>query len=113
MAAKCDIDSRLCTTLIEVCGRRGDTDRALEAYAQMRDAPKESRMAPSVHAYTAAMRAASEGGRWEAALAIWEDMQKAACKPTGAPLPSAACCCWRGCLLCLMGARSRGTVKLS
>lgn len=49
-------------------------------------------MAPSVHAYTAAMRAASEGGRWEAALAIWEDMQQAGCKPTGAllPLPLAA-----------------------
>lgn len=50
----------------------------------MRDAPRDSRMAPSVHAYTAAMRAASEGGRWEAALSIWEDMQKAGCKPTGA-----------------------------
>lgn len=50
----------------------------------MRDAPRDSRMAPSVHAYTAAMRAASEGGRWEAALAIWEDMQTAGCKPTGA-----------------------------
>jgi pentatricopeptide repeat protein len=148
LAARCEVDCRLCTTLIEVCGRKGDTDRALEAYAQvgaapvdacvcvlfmgaaqhahvlrmpcagtcawpllgvhprlrgpppsptttpaplqMRDAPKESRMAPSVHAYTAAMRAASEGGRWEAALAIWEDMQKAGCKPTGARLHRAA-----------------------
>lgn len=49
----------------------------------MRDAPGDSRMAPSVHAYTAAMRAAAEGGRWEAALSIWEDMRKAGCKPTG------------------------------
>ena len=51
---------------------------------QMRSSPKDSRMAPSVHAYTAAMRAASEGGRWEAALSIWDDMQAAGCKPTGA-----------------------------
>lgn len=42
VAAKCDIDSRLCTTLIEVCGRKGDTDRALEAYAQVRAAGKIS-----------------------------------------------------------------------
>ncbi|KAL4443011.1 hypothetical protein ABPG77_008502 [Micractinium sp. CCAP 211/92] len=83
VTSKCEIDCRLCTTLVEVCGRKGDTDRALEAYAQMRDAPRDSRMAPSVHAFTAAMRAASEGGRWEAALAIWDDMQKAGCKPTG------------------------------
>lgn len=62
----------------------------------MRDAPRDSRMAPSVHAYTAAMRAASEGGRWEAALAIWEDMQKAGCKPTGA--------CSAGCTACERGA---------
>ncbi|PSC71557.1 nadh:ubiquinone oxidoreductase complex i intermediate-associated 30 [Micractinium conductrix] len=83
VGAKCEIDCRLCTTLVEVCGRRGDTDRALDAYAQMHDAPRDSRMAPSVHAYTAAMRAAAEGGRWEAALSIWDDMQKAGCKPTG------------------------------
>lgn len=86
LAARCDVDCRLCTTLIEVCGRKGDTERALAAYSQMRDAPRDSRMAPSVHAFTAAMRAASEGGRWEAALAIWDDMQKAGCKPTGACL---------------------------
>ena len=34
--AKCEIDSRLCTTLIEVCGRKGDTDRAIRAYQQVR-----------------------------------------------------------------------------
>ncbi len=50
---------------------------------QMRSSPKDSRMAPSVHAFTAAMRAASEGGRWEAALSVWDDMQAAGCKPTG------------------------------
>ena len=38
MAAKCEVDCRLCTTLIEVCGRKGDTDRALQAYAQVRAA---------------------------------------------------------------------------
>ncbi|GAB4820675.1 hypothetical protein N2152v2_007721 [Parachlorella kessleri] len=79
----CELDCRLCTTLIEVCARKGDTERALRMYAQMRDAPKDSKLAPSVHAYTAAMRAAAEGGRWEDALHIWEDMEKAGCKPTG------------------------------
>lgn len=38
LAAKCEVDCRLCTTLIEVCGRKGDTDRALQAYAQVRAA---------------------------------------------------------------------------
>lgn len=41
-------------------------------------------MAPSVHAYTAAMRAAAEGGRWRRALDIWDDMARADCRPTGA-----------------------------
>lgn len=35
VASKCEVDCRLCTTLIEVCGRKGDTDRALQAYAQV------------------------------------------------------------------------------
>lgn len=65
------------------------------AAVQMRDAPRDSRMAPSVHAFTAAMRAASEGGRWEAALAIWDDMQKAGCKPTGACMPGKGCALMR------------------
>lgn len=96
VASKCEIDCRLCTTLVEVCGRKGDTDRALEAYAQMRDAPRDSRMAPSVHAFTAAMRAAAEGGRWEAALAIWDDMQKAGCKPTGHAFAAVISACAAG-----------------
>jgi pentatricopeptide repeat protein len=78
-----EIDCRLCTTLIEVCARRGDTDRALDTYHRMRAAPADSKLAPTVHAYTAAMRAAAEGGRPTAALAIWDDMQGAGCKPTG------------------------------
>lgn len=49
----------------------------------MRDAPAGSPMAPTVHAYTAAMRAATEGGRWVEALEIWDDMQRAGCQPTG------------------------------
>lgn len=80
---RCDVDCRLCTTLIEACARRGDTDRALETYARMRAAPPDSKLAPTVHAYTAAMRAAAEGGRWAEALAIWDDMERAGCKPTG------------------------------
>ena len=78
-----EIDCRLCTTMIEVCSRRGETRRALDLYHRMTAAPKKSKLAPSVHAYTSAMRAATEGGNWEAALSVWKDMHEARCKPTG------------------------------
>eukprot|EP00967_Tisochrysis_lutea_P098456 scaffold145425_cov23-Tisochrysis_lutea.AAC.1 len=41
-------------------------------------------MAPTVHAYTAAMRAATEGGRWARALDIWADLRSSGCQATGA-----------------------------
>ncbi len=44
-------------------------------YGTMRAAPAGSRMSPTVHAYTAAMRAATEGGRWFRALDIWADLR--------------------------------------
>ncbi len=47
----------------------------------------------AVHAYTAAMRAASEGGQWEAALAIWDDLVNAGCTPTGVRVSMH---CWPG-----------------
>ena len=75
----------MCTTLIEVATRKGDTPRALAMYERMRAAPPTSRLAPSVHAFTAAMRAAAEGGAWERALEVWADMEAAGCRPTGAP----------------------------
>jgi pentatricopeptide repeat protein len=74
----------MCTTLLEVCTRKGDTARALAIYNRMRDAPPGSRLAPSVHAFTSAMRAAADGGAWERALEIWNDMIAAGCQPTGA-----------------------------
>ena len=83
MAAGCQPDCRMCTTLIEVCTRKGHSDRALQMYELMRDAPAGSKLAPSVHAFTAAMRAAAEGGYWERALDIWQDMEKAGCRATG------------------------------
>lgn len=73
----------MCTSLLEVCTRSGDTERALTMYDRMRNAHPGSRLAPSVHAYTAAMRAAADGGRWEKALCIWSDMIAAGCQPTG------------------------------
>lgn len=82
-AAGCKPDCRLCITYIEVCSRLGLFDRALQMYMEMRDAPVGSRMTPTVHAYTAAMRAATEGGKWHKALEIWGDMRKAGCEPTG------------------------------
>ena len=74
----------MCTTLLEVCTRSGDTARALAVYGRMRDAAPGSKLAPSVHAFTAAMRAAADGGAWEEALHMWADMQAAGCRPTGA-----------------------------
>lgn len=79
----CEADCRLATTFIEVAAKNGDTDGALGMYNRMKIVPKDSRLAPTVHAFTAAMRAASEGGRWETALTIWDDMQGAGCNATG------------------------------
>lgn len=62
MAARCETDSRMHTALIEVCTRTGDTARALAVYEAMRDAEPHSRLTPSVHAFTSAMRAAAEVG---------------------------------------------------
>ncbi len=85
-AAGCEPDCRMCTTLIEVATRKGDTARSLAMYERMRAAPPGSRLAPSVHAFTAAMRAAAEGGCWARALEVWADMEAAGCRPTGAAL---------------------------
>lgn len=52
-------------------------------YQRMRGAPQNSKMAPTVHAYTAAMRAATEGGKWQKALEIWQDMGSAGVEPSG------------------------------
>ena len=87
----CQADCRMATTLIEVCTRKGDTSRALATYRLMQEAALGSNMAPSVHAYTAAMRAAAEGGAWEQALDIWADMEHRNCKPTGTPRLVARC----------------------
>ncbi len=73
-AGRLSLDSRLCITYLELCTRLGLTDQAMAMYAAMRAAPPTSRLAPTVHAYTAAMRAATEGGRWYRALDIWADM---------------------------------------
>lgn len=62
----------------------------------MRDAPAGSPMAPTVHVYTAAMRAATEGGRWARALDIWEDMRRAGCQPTGHAYAAAISACAAG-----------------
>lgn len=91
-----EIDCRLCTTLIEVCSRRADVEQALKVYKRMKDAPKDSKLAPSVHAFTAAMRAAAEGGRPSAALSIWDDMQAAGCKATGHAYSAVISACTAG-----------------
>lgn len=96
MQSRCEPDCRMCTTLIEVCARKGDTQRALDMYDRMRNSRPDSKMAPSVHAYTAAMRAAAEGGLWQKALDIWNDMEKARCKPTGHAYAAAISACATG-----------------
>lgn len=68
---------------MELCTRLHRTDQALAVYAQMRAAPAGSAMAPTAHAYTAAMKAACEGGLWARALEIWGEMEAAGCPPSG------------------------------
>jgi len=53
-------------------------------------------MAPTVHAYTAAMRAATEGGKWEKGLDIWEDMLAAGVRPSGHAFAAAISSCAAG-----------------
>ena len=93
-AARCTADCRMCTVYIEVCTRAGSATAALDMYKEMATAPAGSKLAPSVHTYTAAMRAAAaEGGTWHEALTIWDDMLAAGCTPTGALLSLYCCCC--------------------
>jgi pentatricopeptide repeat protein len=47
MADGCEADCRMATTLIEVCARAGDTDRAIATYDMMRASPVSSRLTPS------------------------------------------------------------------
>lgn len=95
-ASGCIPDSRLCTAYIEVCTRLGHTEKALNMYHQMRSSPHSSKMAPTVHAYTAAMRAATEGGKWERSLGIWEDMIAAGVQPSGHAFAAAISSCAAG-----------------
>lgn len=95
-AARCKPDCRMCITYIEACSRQGLVDRALQMYNQMKDEGPSSRMAPTVHAFTAAMRAATEGGRWQKALEIWGDMKQAGCQPTGHAFAAVISACAAG-----------------
>lgn len=82
--------------LLQVCSRKGLTDRALSMYTAMKSAPRGSKLAPTVHAYTAAMRAATEGGLWAKALSIWDDMKAAGVTPTGHAFAAAMSACAAG-----------------
>lgn len=72
--------------MYQVCTRLGQTENALQMYQRMREASPNSKMAPTVHAYTAAMRAATEGSKWKKALEIWQDMREASVDPSGTVL---------------------------
>eukprot|EP00775_Hariotina_reticulata_P008334 gene8334-8519_t len=81
---------------LQVSCRKGLTDQALAMYDTMRAAPKGSKLSPTVHAYTAAMRAATEGGCWQKALDIWQDMMAAGVLPTGHAFAAAMSACAAG-----------------
>eukprot|EP01026_Neomeris_dumetosa_P056951 TRINITY_DN52244_c0_g1_i6.p1 TRINITY_DN52244_c0_g1~~TRINITY_DN52244_c0_g1_i6.p1 ORF type:complete len:753 (-),score=124.34 TRINITY_DN52244_c0_g1_i6:1214-3472(-) len=95
-AAGCEPDARLCTVYIEVCSRLNRSEDALHMYQLMLDAPKDAAMAPTVHAFTTAMRAATEGGRWDKSLEIWKDMEQYGCEPTGHAYAAAISACAAG-----------------
>jgi len=106
-------DARLATAFLEVCGRRGDADGALGLYRAMRAAPRASALAPTVHTYTAAMRAAASGGRWGDALAVWSDLEAAGVRPTGHAYAAAISACagageWRRAVDLFEGMLGRG-----
>lgn len=74
----------MCTVYIEVCTKAGQPERALAMYRQMACAEAGSRLTPSVHTYTAALRAAAaDEAHSPLAVSIWEDMLQAGCQPTG------------------------------
>ena len=82
----CQPDCRMCTVYIEICTRAGQPERALAMYRQMAAAQAGSRLAASVHTYTAALRAAAaDEACCPQAMSIWEDMLQAGCQPTGLP----------------------------
>eukprot|EP01025_Chloroclados_australasicus_P053141 TRINITY_DN6228_c0_g1_i1.p1 TRINITY_DN6228_c0_g1~~TRINITY_DN6228_c0_g1_i1.p1 ORF type:complete len:748 (+),score=53.60 TRINITY_DN6228_c0_g1_i1:173-2416(+) len=89
-------DARLCTVYIEVCSRLNRIQDALQMYATMLNSPRDSVLAPTVHAFTAAMRAATEGGHWNMALEIWNDMERYGCQPTGHAYAAAISACAAG-----------------
>jgi len=62
----------------------------------MLTAPKDAAMAPTVHAFTTAMRAATEGGRWDKTLEIWKDIEKYGCHLTGHAYAAAISACAAG-----------------
>ena len=68
---------------MQACTRMGQSSKALAAYVRMRSAPPLSALAPSVHAYVAAMQAACEGKRWKKALGVWADLKASTCQPNG------------------------------
>eukprot|EP01024_Parvocaulis_polyphysoides_P014747 TRINITY_DN1616_c1_g1_i4.p1 TRINITY_DN1616_c1_g1~~TRINITY_DN1616_c1_g1_i4.p1 ORF type:complete len:594 (+),score=78.24 TRINITY_DN1616_c1_g1_i4:695-2476(+) len=94
--AGCEPDARLCTVYIEVCSRLNKTQDALNMYQAMLNAPRDAAMAPTVHAFTTAMRAATEGGRWDKSLEIWKDMEQYGCSPTGHAYAAAISACAAG-----------------
>ena len=68
-----ECDDRLCTTMIRALSRAGEHIRAVGIYNRMR--LSESRgglgLQPTVYAYTAAMKAALDGGLLAVALSVW------------------------------------------
>ena len=84
------------TVYIEVCTRAGQPDRALDMYHFMQRASGD-RLRPSVHTYTAALRAAAaDEASCPQAMAIWTDMLRAGCQPSGTS--GAVRCAFRVCM---------------
>ena len=77
-----ELDAQIKTVLIEVLGKRGDIQRALDAYNEVKQYNEQQGDQTSVQTYTVAMKAAADGGRFEEAFSIWKDMQNAGVKPS-------------------------------
>lgn len=74
------LDNHITAVLIEALDRKGDVDKALETFSHVQSSQDSS---PSVHTYTAAIKAATNGKRYSDAFAIWKELKASGTKPSG------------------------------
>lgn len=77
-----EMDNHINTILIEALDRKGDVDKALETFSHIQCTWGQRDTNPSVQMYTAAIKAATNGQRYEDAFDIWRDMKISGTEPS-------------------------------